>query len=123
MEVPVPVPPVNNSSTAAVHGKIGAEPTVGRETNMATLNALERALRRGTPATLPAEDAERIAAVALRHGLAAAELAEAAADIRDWSRRPSLPVATVVWRVLGDPGADALDCAARLMNAGSTAAV
>jgi hypothetical protein len=90
---------------------------------MAALNALERALRRGTPATLPTEDAERIAAVARRHGLAAAELAEAAADIRDWSRRPSLPVATVVWRVLGDPGADALDCAARLVNTGSTAAV
>ena len=119
----MPAPRVNDGSTAAVQGKVGTGPTVGRENKMAALNALERALRRGTPASLPAEDAERIAAVALRHGLAAAELAEAAADIRDWSRRPSLPVATVVWRVLGDPGADALDCAARLVNTGSTAAV
>jgi len=90
---------------------------------MAALTALERALRKGNPATSPSEDAERIAAVARRHGVAPAELAEAAADIRDWSRRPSHPVAVTVWRVLGDPGADALDCAAQLVNAGSTAAV
>lgn len=93
---------------------------------MAALAALERALRKGDLSTRPAEDAKRIAAVATRHRLPAEELAAAAADIRDWSRKPGHPVAVVVWRVLGDPGADVLDSVVGLLrgeNSGSTAAV
>jgi hypothetical protein len=93
---------------------------------MAALAAIERALRKGDLETRPTVDAERIARVAQRHGLTAEELAEAAADIRDWSRKPRHPVAVVVWRVLGDPGADVLDRAIRLLcgnTSGSTAAV
>lgn len=93
---------------------------------MAALTALERALRKGGVDTKPAEDAERIARVAARHRLSAEELGAAAADIRDWSRKPGHPVAVVVWRVLGDPGADVLDRAIHLLrgeNSGSTAAV
>jgi len=93
---------------------------------MAALAAIDRALRKGDLETRPSVDAERIAAAAARHGLSAEELAEAAADIRDWSRRPSRPVALVVWRVLGDPGAEVLDLAMGLLrgeNSGSTAAV
>ncbi len=92
---------------------------------MAALAAIERALRKGDLGTEPREDAERIAAVAGRHGLSARELAEAAADIRDWSRPPVEPLASAVWRVLGDPGADVLELAIRLLGGdthGSTAA-
>ena len=105
-------------------GKIDSGPNV--EPHMAALNALERTLRKGTSSTLPTEDAERIAGVARRHGVASAELAAAAADIRDWTRKPSLPLAVTVWRVLGDPGADVLDLAAALLgdlNYGSVAAI
>lgn len=93
--------------------------------SMAALAALDRALRKGDLETQPATDAERIARAAARHGLGAEELAAAAADIRDWSRKPGHPVALVVWRVLGDPGADVLDLAIRCMagNSGSTAVV
>lgn len=93
---------------------------------MAALAAIERALRKGDLDTRPTEDAERIAAAAGRHGVTEAELAAAAADIRDWSRAPSDPLATLVWRVLGDPGAEVLDLAIGLLgdeNSGSTAAV
>ena len=93
---------------------------------MAALAALERALRKGDLETPPEVDAQRIAAVARRHGLSMTELAGAAADIRDWSRKPTDPVAVVVWRVLGDPGAAVLDRARRLLlgeSSGSTAAV
>ena len=93
---------------------------------MAALAAIDRALRKGDLETKPTEDAARIAAAAARHGLAAEELAAAAADIRDWSRKPGHPVAVVVWRVLGDPGADVLDRAISLLcgdSSGSTAAV
>lgn len=93
---------------------------------MAALAALERALRKGDLETRPGVDAERIAAAAARHGLSPEELADAAADIRDWSRKPRHPVALVVWRVLGDPGAEVLDRAMGLLrgeNSGSTAAV
>ncbi len=93
---------------------------------MAALAAIERALRKGDVATRPETDAERIATAAGRHGLSALELAEAAADIRDWTRRPERPLALAVWRVLGDPGADVLELAIRLLDGdtttGSTAA-
>lgn len=108
----------------ATEGKILASPDV--EPGMAALNALERSLRKGTTATPPTEDAERIAGVARRHGVAPSELTAAAADIRDWTRKPSLPLAVTVWRVLGDPGADVLDRAVALLgdlNSGSVAAV
>ena len=93
---------------------------------MAALTAIERALRKGDVETRPGVDAERIARAAARHGLPAAELEAAAADIRDWSRKPEHPVARVVWRLLGDPGADVLDRAIHLLRgerSGSTAAV
>jgi protein-disulfide isomerase-like protein with CxxC motif len=92
---------------------------------MAALTALERILRKGTVDTRPEVDAERIARVAAKHGIPADELREAAADIRDVSRRPTLPVATAVWRLLGDPGAAVLDMAAQILglNTGSNAAV
>ena len=95
-------------------------------TSMAALAAIERALRKGDVGTRPTEDAERIASVAGRHGVSAEELAAAAADIRDWSRAPTEPLAAVVWRILGDPGAEVLDLAIGLLrgdNSGSTAAV
>lgn len=93
---------------------------------MAALAAIDRALRKGDLETQAGVDAERIARAAARHGFSADELAAAAADIRDWSRRPRHPVAVVVWRVLGDPGADVLDRAIHLLRgakSGSTAAV
>lgn len=83
---------------------------------MAALTALERGLRAGTVDTRPAEDASRIARVAARHGIPASELLAAAADIRDVSRRPALPVASLVWRFLGDPGAAVLETAAQLLD-------
>ena len=88
---------------------------------MAAVAAIDRALRRGDLGTQPNVDAERIAKAAGRHGLNAEELAAAATDIRDasrkaWSRKPVHPVAIVVWQVLGDPGADVLDCASRLLT-------
>lgn len=86
---------------------------------MAALDALDRALRKGTELTRPDEDAARIARVAVSYGLPAAELRGAAAEIRDWTRRPAQPVAARVWRVLGDPGADVLDLAARLLETGT----
>jgi hypothetical protein len=95
-------------------------------TTMAAVAAVEEALRKGTLDTKPTEDAERIARVARRHRVSVQDLGEAAADIRDWSRRPTLPLAATVWRVLGDPGADVLELAIRLLtdeNDGSTAAV
>jgi hypothetical protein len=94
-------------------------------TTMAALAAIERALRKGGLDTQPREDAERIAAAAWRHAVPARDLATAAADIRDWSRAPVDPLAVVVWRVLGDPGADVLELAIRLLggDTGSTAAV
>lgn len=94
---------------------------------MAALAAIERALRKGNLATRPEEDAERVAAAARRHGLPPEALAGAARDIRDWTRRPEGPLALAVWKVLGDPGADVLELALRLLGGdtttGSTAAV
>jgi hypothetical protein len=92
---------------------------------MAALAAIDRALRKGDLDTRPEEDAARIAAAADRHGVGADELVAAAADIRDFSRAPVQPLAARVWAVLGDPGADVLELAIRLMggNNGSTAAV
>lgn len=78
--------------------------------------AVERILRQGDEQTLPAVDAERIARVARRHRLAASDLLEAAADIADVSRKPTLPLARAVWRFLGDPGAAVLNEAARLLS-------
>lgn len=88
---------------------------------MAALEALDRALRKGTETTRPDEDAARIARVAASYGLPATELREAAAEIRDWTRRPSQPLAARTWRVLGDPGADILELAARLLDLGQAA--
>lgn len=84
---------------------------------MSAETAIERVLRRGTEHTRPDEDASRIAAAARRHGLPGAALTDAAADIRDLSRKPTQPLARVVWRVWGDQGATVLEQAARLLSA------
>jgi hypothetical protein len=82
---------------------------------MAALAAIKRALQKGDLGTRPEEDAAQIAAAAGRHAVPASELAAAAAEIRDWSRRPVGELALTVWLVLGDPGADVLELAIRLM--------
>lgn len=87
-------------------GKVSAPAAVASD--MAdVIRAMERALRKGGVETPPAVDAERLYAVAYSHALSPAVLDEAIEAIRG-SGRVEHPLGRVVFRVLGDSGADVL---------------